>query len=197
MDPTDIVLVPFDLQRLASYVAATSCTGSLASPWAHSNSSSLQKWAQATIVFWIMAVVCGTPPTREIYHTALASAYLATLTVLLPVTATTTTAAVQGRKKNNKSLDAQQLLATCQVHATLFLTVPFQVLRLYDWGSQIQRWPLPILLGSTYGYVAGSVLGGVLLVALHYSPRFRQWFDHWTLLSSPNGQPTDNNHHQD
>ena len=200
MDPTDIVLVPFDLQRLAIYVSATTVSSLLLS--GSFSVSNLLRWIQATVAFWIMAVVCGSPPTREAYHTAIACAYLATLTVLLPTTPSFTnplsnTSWWQSRlalppKKSPEFYS--QLLSTCQIHATLFLTVPFLVLRLYDWGSQIQRWPLPILLGSTYGFGLGSILGSLLIMTLSYSPRLQGWYDDWTRAST---MPIDDNPHQD
>lgn len=195
MDPTDIVLVPFDLHRLFIYVAVTT----LASLLVNGSSFSITNfvhWFQAALAFWMVAVICGTPPNQHIYHTILASAHLAMLTILLPTHFNPTKPSwwhsrlqLPSRKSNDFY---SQLLATCQIHATLFLTVPFLVLRLYDWGSQIQRWPLPILLGSTYGFAVGSTLGSMLVMALNYSPRLQGWYDSWATSGTGNDNP-----HQD
>lgn len=48
--------------------------------------------------------------------------------------------------------------------ATLFGTSIFSILSILDWGSQIQRWPVPMILGATVGHVCGTayvVLGFV------------------------------------
>ena len=184
MDPTDIVLVPFDLDRLTIHVTVIT----LASFLLH-HSYLINKvfdWIQATLVFWIVAVICGTPPTREVYHTILASAYLATLTIVLPIPVVTSV---------STSMFSQSLtVSTFQKHGTLFVTVPFMVLRLYDWGSQIQRWPLPILLGSTFGYAIGTIAGSIIILALHCSPPLRVWYDAWV----ESGKATSStNSHQD
>ncbi len=48
--------------------------------------------------------------------------------------------------------------------ATLCGTSIFSILSILDWGSQIQRWPVPMILGATVGHVFGTayvVLGFV------------------------------------
>jgi hypothetical protein len=226
MDPTDIVLVPFDRQRLAIYVGTVIVlnniivgfllldapnTTSTPPPqyYLWSISSIFQKTAnglgsllfslgQATVVTWGVAILCGVPPTQTISQTFLACTYIADLMFL---TTTTTTSSPTTTVKNsslynnshpwwwcswqlrillllpttrNNDDDYQkwfemQFLASCQTHATAFGVIPCSVLRLYDWGSQIQRWPLPLILGSTYGFVAGTVLGIGGIVLLRYN----------------------------
>jgi hypothetical protein len=57
-------------------------------------------------------------------------------------------------------------------------------LRLYDWGGQIQRWPLPVMLGSTYGFVLGTMVGLFATVAMHCSPKLQEGYKYWALQSS-------------
>merc|ERR1719491_1516642 len=49
----------------------------------------------------------------------------------------------------------------CVVYSVMIITVPFMVLNILDHGDQIQRWPIPILLGSTVGHVVGMGVGVV------------------------------------
>lgn len=229
MDPTDIVLVPFDLHRLGSFMAAvffSSLVILLAT--GVTSLSSLPKlighhWLQTTCAVWMAAILCGTPPFREVYHTGLACAYFATLVVCtsaidrrgqeqrstsawwqsrleLPLLQAVD-ADIKEKATNQQSTFDAQLIASCQVHATFFVTIPFQVLRLYDWGSQIQRWPLPIILGSTYGFVLGSFLGCLGSWILQCSPLMADWYRSWTTQSSREKRGTrvnnNNNKHQD
>lgn len=50
-------------------------------------------------------------------------------------------------------------MKTCRFTATLLITIPFQILQILDSGNQVQRWPIPLVLGSTVGWVVGSVVG--------------------------------------
>ena len=205
MDPTDIVLVPFDLARLTVYVAVVSALSWLRVVTVIRPAPLLMpllvQRVSATAVIWIMAIVAGASPTKDLYHTGLASLYLATLTVV--VTTSPGTPPPQqsnyGFWQSRLALPAlnsedypsintnthfsNQLLAACQIHATLFVTVPFQVLRLYDWGSQIQRWPLPMILGSTYGFVVGTLVGLGSIVALQCSVPALEFYSSWVTQS--------------
>lgn len=50
-------------------------------------------------------------------------------------------------------------MKTFRLYATLLITIPFQILQILDSGIQVQRWPIPQVLGSTVGWVVGSVVG--------------------------------------
>mmetsp|Transcript_19222 Transcript_19222/g.28795 ORF Transcript_19222/g.28795 Transcript_19222/m.28795 type:complete len:291 (-) Transcript_19222:94-966(-) len=54
------------------------------------------------------------------------------------------------------------------MYVTIFVTVPFQILNILDHGMQIQRWPLPILLGCTIGHCLGSIIGPVVAWSSYY-----------------------------
>jgi len=181
--------------------------------------SLLGQWIVVALTIWFVSVVCGTPPTQTVRQTVWASGYMATLLVLFttitnPQPQSSRSDSLKSNTTNASLLDGRHLqrilglpifdkenlhdfytnlMATCQAHATAFVTVPFAVLRLYDWGSQIQRWPLPMILGSTYGFVAGSLLGSILVVILHVSPTMQQCYQNWTTCSTS----IVNNKHQD
>lgn len=47
------------------------------------------------------------------------------------------------------------------VYCCTIVTVLFQVLLLYDRGYQIQRYPIPIVLGCTIGWIIGTCVGTI------------------------------------
>lgn len=231
-------MVPYDVHRLAVFTASTfilSLVQVSVMPSIESTSSPrplllrismlVGQWTQATVLFWAVVVLCGTPPARDIYHTGLACAYLATLAVItsfydasnhsttdtqkqstseashcwqsrltLPILTSRQKEAANNESRLN--FDAQ-LLSVCQIHGTLFCNIPFQVLRLYDWGSQIQRWPLPIFLGSTYGFVFGSILGCLGIGILRCSPGMANMYQSWINSSALKVNASASNPHQD
>lgn len=52
------------------------------------------------------------------------------------------------------SIDSSNLV----FHTTLAVTIPMQILCLYDRGWQWQRWPVPVMVGSTIGWTFGCFL---------------------------------------
>lgn len=53
----------------------------------------------------------------------------------------------------------QRILETVTLHACIACTIPMQILLLYDRGWQWQRWPIPVVLGSTLGWIGANILG--------------------------------------
>jgi hypothetical protein len=85
-----------------------------------------------------------------------------------PQVTSTATAAVTGvvvasspsttwqRQRQRQLILSQTIVYTCWI-----CTVPMQILLLYDRGYQIQRYPVPIILGSTIGWILGVLLGTI------------------------------------
>ncbi len=67
----------------------------------------------------------------------------------------------------DKPSDIREYIHRCVMYTTLVVTIPFQVLHILDHGDQIQRFPIPIILGSTIGHCAGCIFG-VVLGSLHW-----------------------------
>jgi hypothetical protein len=204
MDPTDIVLVPYDLLRLSRYIvqeflALTVC--SLVS------SRSIPKLRYdlvciilSTGLIFLVFVLCGAPPTPNVSHTVWAAVHTSVLLWLDPPVVSlasnsgvdqspaTPTAfgflqsfgeSVRGLvsgpaaiyPKEGKARAPSQLqcqLKSIVAHSMLAVLIPFPILRLYDRGWQVQRWPVPIVLGTTYGWIAGMV-GGTLWITVFAS----------------------------
>jgi len=63
------------------------------------------------------------------------------------------------------------------LYSTLLVTIPFMILNVLDNGNQIQRWPVPVLLGSTVGLIVGvglwifSICGSIFIRMLRRDTR--------------------------
>jgi hypothetical protein len=55
--------------------------------------------------------------------------------------------------------DHSDLLSTSRLYSTVTFIIPFSILSILDHGEQKQRWPVPVLMGGTYGFVFGSIAG--------------------------------------
>jgi len=55
--------------------------------------------------------------------------------------------------------DHSDLLSSCRLYMTLAFLIPFSILSVLDHGDQKQRWPVPVLMGGTYGFAFGSIAG--------------------------------------
>eukprot|EP00532_Pseudo-nitzschia_australis_P013803 CAMPEP_0168208268 /NCGR_PEP_ID=MMETSP0140_2-20121125/1973_1 /TAXON_ID=44445 /ORGANISM="Pseudo-nitzschia australis, Strain 10249 10 AB" /LENGTH=99 /DNA_ID=CAMNT_0008134645 /DNA_START=623 /DNA_END=920 /DNA_ORIENTATION=+ len=55
--------------------------------------------------------------------------------------------------------DHSDLLATTRLYMTIAFVIPFSILSVLDHGNQQQRWPVPVLMGGTYGFAFGSIAG--------------------------------------
>ena len=42
--------------------------------------------------------------------------------------------------------------------SSIFILIPCMILRILDHGMQIQRWPIPVLIGITAGFTLGNIL---------------------------------------
>jgi hypothetical protein len=182
MDPTDIVKVPYDLQRLCAYVIAVVAAVVL-EPVQGGWRKLVYELLPLSAAFWALFVLCGASPTENVIHTILGAVYLATTSWFDPPIFAST--APRNRKVTSLTdqllhrfrgthLDAhthgyhhyhyqqhQDLLASTVLQAVTACTIPTQILLLYDRGWQVQRWPVPVIVGSTIGWILGTVLGTV------------------------------------
>jgi hypothetical protein len=197
LDPTEIVVIPYNLQRLAIYVSSVTSfvvfIGKPAEVWPQTLAHLLQLTAAAFAVF----IVCGASPYENLGHTTLAATYFATMcwgqpTVFASTIAATntmihwsvwptfleryrgssfshrlispsTSPAIARQKQQQQQ---QRLLETVTLHACIACTIPMQILLLYDRGWQWQRWPIPVVLGSTLGWIGANILGTLVVGAL-------------------------------
>ena len=182
LDPTEIIAVPYDLQRLSVYVAAVMCVV-LLDP-ANGGWHKFVEILQLTVSSFVIFILCGASPKDNLFHTVLAAAYFATLCwfdppVFAANTPTTISAASPSRlnlyeqfiqRYRGRSLrGSQDVVAMTVLHSTVAVTIPLQILLLYDAGLQVQRWPVPVILGSTIGWIMGTILGTILATTRRFS----------------------------
>jgi hypothetical protein len=175
LDPMQIIAVPYDAQRLSIYVGVVVCAV-LVEPGGWRTFVALVQLTACTVGIFVL---CGASPYKDTIHTVLAAAYFATLCWFDPpifyATGSTdhvTTATVgdqlrqrlRGRHGDfvSKAKQQQDVLAQTILYSCVAFTVPMQILLLYDRGLQVQRWPVPIILGSTIGWIIGTCLGTML-----------------------------------
>ena len=165
LDPTEIVAVPYPLERLAWFVGLTVTFGWLLmlSSWSHPLMmfQHLSNLLQGTLVSCIAIILCGADPWNNILHTLGSALYLTNLALFMrPLS--DTDLKLSFADSIHHTLDGTDRMTSCRLYGTVLGTIPFQVLNVLDWGIQVQRWPLPVLIGSTYGWIGGTLVGIIL-----------------------------------
>lgn len=143
--------------------------------------TNLFKLARLTMIVYALLGMCGSYIVTDWQHTLTAALYVATLV------STTLKIDYSATNNNNKNIavgtilkaskpppmaasnilddlplydvDGMNIFGCCRLYGMILVSIPVQILSVLDHGIQIQRWPLPIILGTTYGYVIGSMLG--------------------------------------
>jgi hypothetical protein len=171
MDPSEILAIPYSLQRLTVFammpVVVIMLVWLVKSP--NKMMSNLLSLTKLTMVTYALFALCGSYIVTNYQHSLTAALYIAAL-----ASTTWTT----GEKRHTSNIleelpfyDHSNLLATSRLYGMLLVMIPFQVLTVLDRGIQIQRWPMPILLGGTYGYVAGTLVG---IFLMHFQNKAEQ-----------------------
>jgi hypothetical protein len=189
MDPTEIVKVPYDLERLCMYVICVVVVlGILATaPSQKVRKLSIPGLAVLTLTGHGVIVLCGASPVQNPWHTLAASLYTTALISFDPPiffgqngedaaasTASSNSAAVswfpqlqllvrgtrpKHRQASSMQQQRQDKVATVTAHCVAACLIPCQILLLYDHGMQVQRWPVPTIMASSYGWAIGLVTG--------------------------------------
>lgn len=185
LDPTVIIAIPYNLERLAIFVSMVVLV--VLFDAANNRGQLIQRTSdlvQLSVLSWIIFILCGASPSLNIWHTVLAAIYFATLCWFDPPVFeskadVTRNSMHNGLLKNflrrfrGQSVSCQQdIVATTVLNSTIAITIPLQILLLYDRGWQIQRWPVPVILGSTVGWVAGTVFGTILANTSFYQLKY-------------------------
>jgi GPI biosynthesis protein family Pig-F. len=139
--------------------------------------------AVLTVILFCISILCGASPFANVHHSLLASFYVATLGF----------GYIQPKADESIQMAIKRVIVVNDYHELPFIdclvnemngyvlysvvavTVPFMILNVLDGGFQIQRWPLPIILGSFCGHIIGITLGTLLGVyRLYRMPRKRE-----------------------
>jgi hypothetical protein len=187
LDPTEIIAIPYDLSRLAIYVALTIALTIL---WGDSTQRhhKLFQLFPLTLCCFVLFILCGASPYENLFHTLLAAAYFAAVCWFDPpffhkkvgVDKSATDQSFESQlsswirtyklrlqgigRQPRPSTDEemrQVVLAQIILYSCIACTVPMQILLLYDRGWQVQRWPIPVVLGSSLGWIVGLLVGTV------------------------------------
>ena len=113
-----------------------------------------------SLVVFGLLLLCGASPVHHLLHTALAALYLTTLSSWFVKDSVVDNARTYPPLRQQFFQHLRGPLSSFYVtttQATLAMTIVFQILLLYDRGWQAQRWPVPIVLGSSLGWMLGML----------------------------------------
>jgi len=146
--------------------------------------------AGLNVIIFCIATLCGASPFHNIQHTMLATVYFSTLAFgyiqpNLKSSQDTIEKVVFAPDYSNELNFMENLVneMNCWIlYATCGVTIPFMILNILDHGDQLQRWPLPIIVGSLCGHIIGVVVGTLVGVYRLHRTRFGKKM---TVASSP------------
>jgi hypothetical protein len=169
MDPSEILAIPYSLRRVTVFVMMPVVVIMLIwlvkSP--NKMMSNLLSLTKLTMVTYALFGLCGSYIVTDYQHSLTAALYIAALASTTWTEKRHTSSILEGLPLK----DYSNLLAASRLYGMLLVSIPFQVLAVLDSGIQIQRWPIPILLGGTYGYVAGTLVG---ICLIHFENKAEQ-----------------------
>jgi hypothetical protein len=199
LDPTQIIAIPYDLQRLYIYVLAV-LVGTLfiyVQSFRMHIYDKIQRTLHLSVIFFLVFLLCGASVYDHLLHTYLAALYVVALSWFDPpifyhtsmVDTVSWSRRTSGRSSTGSSLmyplyfdvilqqlrgppplvtgtasvevRQQFILSQTIVYCCWIGTIPAQILLLYDRGYQIQRYPIPVILGCTIGWTIGILFGTV------------------------------------
>eukprot|EP00529_Nitzschia_sp_RCC80_P028113 CAMPEP_0113486950 /NCGR_PEP_ID=MMETSP0014_2-20120614/25261_1 /TAXON_ID=2857 /ORGANISM="Nitzschia sp." /LENGTH=262 /DNA_ID=CAMNT_0000380639 /DNA_START=175 /DNA_END=963 /DNA_ORIENTATION=- /assembly_acc=CAM_ASM_000159 len=167
MDPSEIIATPFALQRLSIFAAFPAVIMMIF--WLVKDSKKLflniLSLIKLTCILYVLFGGLGNSLINNWEHTICASLYIATL-----MQTTSTGKVTSNIMEEYPFYDPieNNALATSRLYTTFLFAIPFQVLTILDHGMQVQRWPLPLIIGGSYGYVLGTIIGICLLGRQNY-----------------------------
>ena len=157
MDPSEIIQVPYNLKRLQVFTMAPVVIIVFLAMIDEPTKlfSYLVTLFRLIAVSYAMLGLFGANIVDNYQHSIYTAIYVAALLM-------TTTRRDSPSSKLVEQLpfyDSSDLISQCRLYGMLGMNIPFQILQVLDWGIQVQRWPVPVLLGISYGYILGTFLG--------------------------------------
>jgi uncharacterized integral membrane protein len=138
--------------------------------------------AALTVILFFISILCGVSPFANVHHSLLASFFVATLAC----------GYIQPKADESIQMAIKRVIVVpdyselpyidCLVnemngymlYSVVAVTIPFMILNVLDGGFQVQRWPLPIILGCFCGHVIGIIVGTLVgIYRLYWLPRKR------------------------
>ena len=147
----------------AIMILLSSSTNHVAQHWQHTALASM---------YWTMLCLCDPPVffwwgTRTVVLTHSAAAQLryrlrGTLQRHDDDDDDDETSSHRSSRQQQQQQQQQDIVAQATAQLCVAVTIPCCILRVYDRGWQIQRWPVPLIVGSTYGWALGLCVGTML-----------------------------------
>mmetsp|Transcript_113442 Transcript_113442/g.169703 ORF Transcript_113442/g.169703 Transcript_113442/m.169703 type:complete len:226 (-) Transcript_113442:56-733(-) len=157
MDPSEIRAIPYSLKQLTYFVMLPAVVVMVL--WLvytpQKMMTNILKLTKLTAVVYALFGVCGSHIVTDYQHSLTAAFYVA----CLASTTWTDTESSNMLEELPFYNWTRHVMKFCQLYGMMIVSIPFQIITVLDRGLQIQRWPLPIILGATYGYVMGSLAG--------------------------------------
>lgn len=134
-----------------------------------------------TVVLLSMAILCGASPFENLSHTVLAIMYLTTMMFgymqpniqdSLNVTVKRLLLGPDDHSELNFIESLSMEMNSIILYSTVLVTIPFGILNILDAGMQMQRWPMPLIIGSFTGHMLGIVLS--MLMGIYRYHKFRK-----------------------
>jgi len=131
----------------------------------------------ACVIFTLLFIVCGASPWKNISHTIMAASYLVILifgpsfyeTHFLYSSGPILSLLLGTQFEKEHSISGSglyifwvritEIIHRCELYSCIMGTILCMVLLILDHGHQFQRWPIPVLLGATYGCAIGGMVG--------------------------------------
>lgn len=156
MDPSEIIGTPFPLKHVTIYCMVPMFV--LMTYWMYTDASKIGwkslSFIKVTGLVFVIFGLCGIDIIATWQHSGTAAVFLTTL-----LCTNLTEKRTSNLLEELPFKDYSDILSTCRLYFTLAFIIPFSILSILDHGEQHQRWPVPVLLGGTYGFVFGSIVG--------------------------------------
>jgi hypothetical protein len=166
LDPSQILAIPYNSKRLLCYTLLTVIVAFL-----QHGSRIFNELLTLSLYTLAVMLLSGASFTEHWIHSICAAVYWTTLAFMLepPFLFTSTGTSFASHSDTTPStgwfrstwltgalasFDTSKLV----FHTTLIVTFVMQILNLYDRGWQWQRWPVPMIVGSSFGWVLGNIL---------------------------------------
>jgi bacteriorhodopsin len=157
MDPSEIRAIPYSLKKLTYFVMLPAVLVML--EWLVTTPqkmmTNLLKLTKLTAIIYALFGLCGSQIVTDYQHSLTAAVYVACLASTTWTDSTSSHILEELPFRNF----TKHVMKFCQIYGMVVVSIPFQIIAVLDRGLQIQRWPLPVVLGATYGYVMGSIAG--------------------------------------
>jgi|AntRauTorckE5430_2_1112549.scaffolds.fasta_scaffold00498_2 hypothetical protein len=138
--------------------------------------------AALSVIMIVVSIFCGASPFVNVRHTVLASMFFTQMAFGYiqpndnePIQMAVRRVLLAPDYTELTFIESLVNELNCYIlYGTVVTTIPFVVLNILDGGLQIQRWPIPIILGSFYGHILGITIGTLVGLYRLYRLRFRK-----------------------